>query len=368
VKIVYLSGFPIPSRAAHSVHVMKMCQALARNGHDVTLFAGGRPPDRIEDLYEYYGVQNIFSLKLLPLAGVRGATLLSLPQLHRALRTYGRRDTLIYARSIYGAFLAGWMGFRIIYEAHAPGPHALIHWLERRLFRMEGFQKLIVISESLQRIYVSAYGDLPCVDVCHDAADVPPAGTMPEYAWPGRPDRLQIGYVGHLYRGRGTDLILRCAERLPDHDFHIVGGTEHDLAHWRPQGGANVHFHGFIPPARVPAVLSRCDVLLLPYQKGLSLGGRNIDTSGWMSPMKLFEYMAARKAIIASDLPVLREVLNEDNAVLVPPDDLDGWIAALRACEDQPYRECHAAAAYADFLAHYTWDQRAARALQGVRV
>jgi glycosyltransferase involved in cell wall biosynthesis len=368
VKILYLSGFPIPSRAAHAVHAMKMCHALARNGHEVTLLAYGRQDGRTEDLYEYYGVRDIFSVKRLPVVDVRGATLLSLPQLYRALRTYDRCDTLAYARSIYGAFLAARMGFRIVYEAHAPPPHALIRWLEKRLFGMEGFQKLIVISESLKRIYVSTYGDLPRVEVCHDAADVLPAGAASEYAWRGRPERLQIGYVGHLYRGRGTDLILRCAERLPDYDFHIVGGTEHDLAHWRPQAGANVCFHGFIPPAQVPAVLSRCDVLLLPYQRGISLGGRNIDTSGWMSPMKLFEYMAARKAIIASDLPVLREVLNENNALLVRPDDLDGWISALRACEDPPYRERHAAAAYADFLAHYTWDQRAAHALQGVQL
>ncbi len=366
MKILYLSGFPVPSRAAHGVHVMKMCQALAQNGHEVTLFACGRKDDRTEDLYGYYGVRNTFSVKRLPLVGVKGATLLSLPRLYRALKAYERRDTLVYARSIYGAFLAARMGFRIIYEAHAPPPHTLIHWLEKRLFGMEEFQKLIVISESLKRIYLSTYNGIRCLEVCHDAADVPPTGTAPEYAWPGRPDRLQIGYVGHLYRGRGIDLILGCAERLPHYDFHIVGGTEHDLQHWRPQGGANVYFHGFVPPVQVPAVLSRCDVLLLPYQKGLSLGGRNIDTSGWMSPMKLFEYMAARKAIIASDLPVLREVLNEGNALLVRPDDLDGWVSALRACEDRPYRERRAAAAYADFLANYTWDKRAAHALQGV--
>lgn len=368
MRILYLSGFPIPSRAAHAVHVMKMCQALAKNGHEVTLFAGGRPDDRREDLYGYYGVQDTFSLKLLPLVAVRGATLLSLPQLYRALRAYDRRDTLVYARSIYGAFLAGRMEFRLVYEAHAPPPHVLIHWLEKRLFGMDGFQKLIVISESLQRIYASTYGSIRRVEVCHGAADIPPTGALPAHAWPGRPERLQIGYVGHLYRGRGIDLILGCAQRLPAYDFHVIGGTEHDLEYWRPQGGANVYFHGFIPPAQVPAALSRCDVLLLPYQKGLSLGGRNIDTSAWMSPMKLFEYMAARRAIVASDLPVLREVLNEGNALLVRPDDLDDWIAALGACEAPSYRERHAAGAYADFLANYTWEKRAARALQGVQV
>lgn len=368
MKILYLSGFPIPSRAAHAVHAMKMCQALAKNGHEVTLFAYGREHEGTEDLHEYYGVQKIFSVKLMPRVGIGGATLLSLPRLYRELRARERRDTLAYARSIYGVSLAARMGFRTIYEAHAPPPHVLIHRLEKRLFAREEFQKLVVISESLKRIYLSTYTGIRRLEVCHDAADIPPAGAGPAYAWPGRPPRLQVGYVGHLYRGRGIDLILGCARRLPDHDFHIVGGTEPDLQHWRPQGGVNVHFHGFVPPAWVPMILSRCDVLLMPYQKGLSLGGRNIDTSGWMSPMKLFEYMAARRAIISSDLPVLREVLNEGNALLVRPDDLDGWVAALRACEDPQYREPRAAAAYADFLADYTWEKRAARALQGVQL
>lgn len=368
MKILYLSGFPIPSRAAHAVHAMKMCQALAKNGHEVILFACGREHDRLEDLHGYYGVQNNFSVKLMPLVGVRGATLFSLPQLYQELRTFDRRDTLVYARSIYGASLAARLGFRIVYEAHAPPPHALIHWLEKRLFRAEGFRKLIVISDSLRQIYLALYGPIRGIEVCHDAADISPAGGAPEYAWPGRPDRLQIGYVGHLYRGRGIDVILRCAARLPHDDFHIVGGTARDLQHWRKQGGGNVYFQGFIPPAQVPLVLSHCDVLLLPYQKGLSLGGRKIDTSGWMSPMKLFEYMAARRVIIASDLPVLREVLNEGNAILVQPDDLDGWVSAITGCEDREHRNRLAAAAYADFVANYTWERRAARALQGAQL
>jgi glycosyltransferase involved in cell wall biosynthesis len=365
MNILYLSGFFLPSRAAHGVHAMRMCQALAQNGHQVVLFGCRHKREPTCDLYGYYGVDHTFAVKLLPGARVRGGTLVSLPSLYRELKGHTRRDTLVYARSIYGASLAARMGFRIVYETHAPPPHALIHWLEKRLFKAEGFQKLIVISHRLERIYEGFYGRIRRVAVCPDAAQIPPADA-PEYAWPCPTDRLQIGYVGHLYRGRGIDLILRCAGRRPDYAFHIVGGTERDIRRWKRQGGPNVYFHGFVPPARVPAVLCRCDILLMPYQKGLSLSGRNIDTSAWMSPMKLFEYMAARKAIIASDLPVLREVLHEGNAILVSPDDLDGWLSALHRCEDPAYRVRLATVAYEEFLANYTWDKRAARALEGV--
>jgi glycosyltransferase involved in cell wall biosynthesis len=366
VKILYLSGFILPSRAAHGVHVMKMCQALAKNGHEVTLFAWGHRQPGTRDIHDYYGVRNIFSVKLLPVARVRGGTLFSLPRLYRELSAYDPKNVLVYARSIYGASLAAHLGFPIIYEAHCPPPHALIHWLEKRLLRGKNLRKLVVISESLRHICLSTYGPIRHIEVCHDAADIPAVADGADYSWPGRADRLQVGYTGHLSRGRGIEIILECARRLPEYDFHIAGGRERDIQHWKRLGGANVHFHGFVQPSLVPLVLSRCDVLLMPARKGLRVVGRNIDISGWMSPMKLFEYMASRRAIIASDLPVLREILNEGNSILVAPDNLDGWVSALQKCEDPEYRDRLAGAAYEGFLANYTWEKRAARALSGL--
>jgi glycosyltransferase involved in cell wall biosynthesis len=367
VNIVYLSGFMIPSRRAHSIHVMRMCQALARNGHQVTLFAHGhKGRNPTDDIYGDYGVDPNFAMKLIPCIQVRGGSLLSLVRLYRELRTYHPSKTLVYARNPYGASLAAEMGFRVVYEAHCPPPHILLRCLETKLFQTPGFQKLIVISNSLKRIYLSTFRRIGRVEVCRDAADIPPADGVVDYPWPRTRGGLQIGYAGHLYRGRGIDLIVKCAERLPQHDFHIVGGTERDIEYWRSYESANVHFHGFVRPSLVHVLLSKCDVLLAPYQRGLSLGARDIDTSDWMSPMKVFEYMASKRAIIASDLPVLREVLNEDNSVLVEFGDLGGWISAIKACETPTYRAGLAAAAYEDFVVNYTWKARAAQALSGL--
>jgi glycosyltransferase involved in cell wall biosynthesis len=82
-----------------------------------------------------------------------------------------------------------------------------------------------------------------------------------------------------------------------------------------------------------------------------------------MSPLKIFEYMAAGKAIIASDLPTLREVLRDrDNALLVPPDDLDAWTRAV--CElaaDAAERQRLGARALSDFAGQHSWQARAHR-------
>jgi glycosyltransferase involved in cell wall biosynthesis len=89
------------------------------------------------------------------------------------------------------------------------------------------------------------------------------------------------------------------------------------------------------------------------------VGGKK-ESSRWMSPLKIFEYMAERKAIVCSDLPVLREVLNDRvSSWLVPPADFAAWVAALRTLEtDAPLRLSLGLAAQRYFLAHHTWQQR----------
>ncbi len=88
------------------------------------------------------------------------------------------------------------------------------------------------------------------------------------------------------------------------------------------------------------------------------------NTSAWMSPMKMFEYMATGRLIIASDLPVLREVLNERNAALCPPDDPGAWrLAAEKAANDPSWRTGLGQQARVE-VAKYSWKRRAERILE----
>jgi hypothetical protein len=82
-----------------------------------------------------------------------------------------------------------------------------------------------------------------------------------------------------------------------------------------------------------------------------------------MSPLKLFEYMAAGKPILCSDLPVLREIVEDGrNGLLLPLADADAWVAALCRLRDAPEeRRRLGAAARADLVARYTWRERARR-------
>lgn len=368
MKIVYLSGSNIPSRRANSIQVMRMCEAFAKNGHETTLFGKHFETIQVPDVYEYYGVQKNFELALIPCRKFKGVGVFMLPKLYARLRRYNPDDVLIYARDIYGVSLAVRMGFRAIYEAHAAPYNRLIHYLESALFRNPRLIRLVVISEALKGFYTSAFAVGGRIVVCHDAAVISNGSSNGDLPWPSCRDTLQIGYTGHLYRGRGIEIIVECAKRLPQYDFHVIGGTESDIGLWKAQAGPNICFHGFLEPALVHHACGRCDVLLMPYQKVIVNPHSHLNTVPWMSPMKLFEYMASRRAIIASNLPALREVLDERMALLVEPDDPEQWVNAIRRCEDRSFRQSLAEKAHEAFLQHYTWDKRARKAIEGIEV
>ena len=94
-------------------------------------------------------------------------------------------------------------------------------------------------------------------------------------------------------------------------------------------------------------------------EKKVNLKGMKYNTTPWMSPMKLFEYMSASKAIISSDFTVLREILNDKNSILVEPSNKIAWFKALKLLErDKILRKQLSLQAKKDFEEKYTWDRR----------
>jgi glycosyltransferase involved in cell wall biosynthesis len=196
--------------------------------------------------------------------------------------------------------------------------------------------------------------------VAHDGADDPKTGNGPV---PGTADgRLKVGYTGHLYPGRGIERIIELAAGLHDTEFHLFGGTERDVAYWKSHASReNLIFHGHVPPSEIAARQQGMDILLAPYQKKVGVvSGGNLDTSRYMSPLKIFEYRAAGKAIFCSELPALREIVDDTCAILVDPEDGNAWIAAMERLRDDPGLRAELGhRAREKFLAHHTWEKRA---------
>ena len=356
------------------MQAMKMAQALLDvDGEVLAVVAAG---DRAADdpaLRNLYGLTYIPRLLRLPASGRFGIHWFNLRAAIAARRC---SSELVLSRSIGAAAITAGMGIPTVFECHAP-PQGFERRYWRYLLKASGFRRIAVISQALRRILIEQHPEAADVDlvVAPDGVDTDRFDGLPSPAQAKReagrdPGRLVAGYAGHLYSGRGIEVILELAGRLLGWDFLIVGGDDVDIEavarslHAKKLG--NVELAGFVSNAELPRRLAVADVLLMPYQRHVAVRGGKLDTAAWMSPLKMFEYMAMGRAIVASDLPVLREVLDDSTARMVAPERVEDWEAALRELADERLREQLASAARA-LAARYDWRHRVRFMLDGLR-
>lgn len=368
MKLVYLSNSTIPSRDANSVHVMKMSQSFAKNGNETILLAPTKTmkeESNVENIYDYYAVSEVFKVIKIKLINFKilNSVTYAIGSLFFLLKF---KPEMVYGRDLLSCYLASFF-FKVSYEAHSPMSSNVKVFMLNSLVKRKKFRKLIVISEALKKIILEEQNiDENKILVAHDGSDAV-YDFKAKANLKGNNSFLNVGYVGHLYKGRGVDLILKCAKKLVNVNFHLIGGTEEDILYWRDQVKQidlnNVFFYGFVPPSVTHKYRNSFDILLAPYAEKVSVSGNTGDTSKFMSPLKIFEYMSHGKAIIASDLPVLREVLSEDNAILCDSNDHEAWVLAINRLTDQGLRSNLGQRALEDFEKSYTWLSRAKHVL-----
>jgi len=271
--------------------------------------------------------------------------------------TYTKRSDFVYTRSVEIALLIALRGNRFALEVHSPGFERSIFWrlVFSWLLRHQNLVAVVAISKALKDILVNQCAADPMrLIVHHDAGDICPVSDS------STKDGIKVGYVGSLYPGRGIELIFALAEKFPDIEFHVVGGG--DVPKSVP---ANIFLHGYVSYSQAKTWRKKMSILLAPYQvKTLTAAG--VDSTSWMSPIKIFEYMSSGKPFICSDLPVLREVLeSEHDCLLVEPENVDAWASALsRLIASQELSSALATNAERKVRELYNWDKRAKMILE----
>jgi glycosyltransferase involved in cell wall biosynthesis len=181
-------------------------------------------------------------------------------------------------------------------------------------------------------------------------------------------ERFTVGFTGHIYPGRGAELLFELARRFPETMFLWVGGNPETIETWRDKAATaklrNVILTGFVEHSRVPLYQAAAEVLLMPYGHSVSASSGQ-EIAGVINPMKMFEYMAAGRAILSADLPSIREILSEESAVFCEPDDLESWTNALTLLlKDERRRLALGAHAHQE-AEKYSWKSRAEKILEG---
>ena len=97
-------------------------------------------------------------------------------------------------------------------------------------------------------------------------------------------DTNEIGYVGHLYEGRGVEIIIEMAKSLPHSNFHVIGGREEEVAKYKAISSNNIKYYGFVTQKELEYIYGNFSIALAPYQFNVGIGKKGSDTSKWMSP------------------------------------------------------------------------------------
>lgn len=394
MKLLYIANIRLPTERAHGVQIVQNCEAFADAGAEVELWIARRfntPELRgIRDVWAHYGVKQNFSIRrlpcidLLPLvperADVVAKAIFSLQLLTFALAAligavFSRAD-IYFSRDPLIVLLISLIKpkHQIGYEAHLLAQGRFGKALERAVLRRAG--NVFATTRHLADDLIKRGASPAHTHVAHDGvraarfADLPSADEARDrLGYAGQ--TFVIGYVGRfqtLSMDKGVGMMIDAASQVDGVSVMLVGGPD-DIAEgykrqWIERGGSVERFlyPGQVPPSDVPLYLSGCDALAIPFPA--------VDKFAFhASPMKLFEYMAAQRTILSSDLPSIREVVDDESAVLLPPDNVTAWAEAIRRLRDDPaLRARLAAKAHARVMDSYTWEARARMILDAIRV
>ncbi len=383
LRILYFADIRFPLERANGIQTMETCWALAARGHTVSLVVRPDTHSPARDPFRFYGLAPEPRL-IIERAPVSGPGLPPLARrvgylafaAGRALGA-GRADLVMTRDLTTAAFLLRLPGRTpLVYESHGYAPEvaaALPDMLStatapsagklRRLAAREAHvwrsaEGYVTITQGLAANLTKRLGPRQRLAVVHDGARLD--GTLPASGPPAAP--VTVVYAGHLYKWKGVDVLLDALAQTPGVRAVIVGGQEGESDKPRLEAqaselglGDRITFTGPVPRSGVPGWLARADILVLPnLTSPLSTHAT--------SPLKLFEYMAAGRAIVASDLPSIREILTDDvSAVLVAPGDAAALAQGIRRLAGDAALRARLAAAATRAVAEYSWDERAAR-------
>lgn len=374
-RLHYISPSVLPSRSANSVHVIHQCQGFAQAGVDISLYAK-RAALSVDELpaevQRNYGVDvhdwdlvtfhsNYSKADTFRIASIAVGPALRAPC-----------NDLVLSRNLYAAWILANAKRPLLFETHQL-EFGIRKSMQRRIMTRP-WVRTVVISKSLAACLEEHHAFLlrdPLV--LHDAAPEGIRRLEPESRRDYLAELLEVpasnlkkwnvvcGYFGQLYAGRGIEIIEAMARARPSFLFLTFGGSETDVDTRRIKAPPNLRFMGHVPHPIARSMQASVDVLLMPYQQRVSIGVPGHGTARWMSPMKMFEYLAAGVPIISSDLSVLNEVLIDGkNSLLVPPDNVDKWIAALDLLADnKDMANSIGTFAHRQYRDQHTWKRRA---------
>jgi len=395
VKLLYIANARIPTEKAHGLQILKMCEAFRGLGFDVELIHPFRFQSKrmrgLKDIWTYFGIERKFKITRLfsPdfvwldrfLPEIVSRALFHLQSIAFALEalvyTSFMRRALYFTRDIWVAYFFTKLNRSIIYESHDYPRSKFRQKLIRRC--STHLKGLVTNTRKLAEFYYQGLGipkekilyapngvDLKRFDLNISKEEARQKVKLPL-------DAVLALYVGRFHilnQAKGLSVMMRSLRYLP-HSLKMVfvGGPVEmgkrvysEIALEEGIHPDQVIFTDHVAPTLVALYLKAADVLVIPFPKMEQF-------AYYVSPIKLFEYMASGRPIVASDLPSIRDIVRDgETAILVEPGNPKALAEGIKRVLDDPDLAKRISGQAYDEVQQYTWTERARKIIEFIEV
>lgn len=369
-EIFYIANVRIPTEKAHGIQIMKTCEAMAKNGAKVTLVVPRRLNKIKADPFVYYGVKRNFSIVKVPTIdlvsfgriGFLIETIIFSELAVWFIRLKKIKNKVIYSRDAWPILNVTLLGWKTFWEAHMGSESFMTKTVLRHV------SGIVVISEGLKNLYLGLGANPEKIFASPDAVDL--SDFLVEIDQNEIRTRLGIPvgkkvamYVGLFDKWKGYETLLEASKLIQSEEIVVVmvGGRDEQIAQLKLEY-PYVVFAGYRNYTELPENQKVADVLVIPNSAKYPI------SKLYTSPLKLFAHMASGVPIIASDLPSIREVVDENEARFFTPDDPADLAKKIKeVCFDDGKTAVEMAENALKKVEMYTWDNRAVGILRFIK-
>jgi len=367
MKIYYIAEATIPSVSAYSQHVMQMSAEISKKKKFklITINQNENVLYKVKNIFKFYDV-NRFDIKIIYSSKIKFfRKIIFILNILNEIRTSEKK--FFISRSPIASLVLLLLNYQTIVELHHPFHSKLFFKIFSLLSKRKNLVQIIVISKNLKKYLIENIHH----SIEYKISVLPDSANKKKYNLKKvniKFSNKNIGYVGSFYKGRGIELIKKISLILKDFNFYLIG----DYSNYKlnllnfPK---NVYFLGFKNQNDLKKYYKTFDIVLAPYADDVRVFGDKLDTSKYMSPLKIFEYMSNKKIILSSNNKVLREILkNNVNCILCNYKNPVDWANKIRIVKsDFTLKRKISMNAYNLFKRNYTWVIRSNKILNFIK-
>ncbi len=314
-KLLYIANTHFPSNSAHTIQIINMCESF-NEFSDVSLLSFFK--DSYDVLKEKYNIVNDFNIININSKKHLSYYLRELILIKQYLKLKQKFE-IIYTRSLFvSSFIKFFTKSKLYYEIHDDDNDNLLKRIIKFPFQILAYNlsdKLIFTNHNLYDLAKKFIVNKKKIIIAQNGVSINKFNKSMDkniisskYKLPS--NKKLIVYIGGIQKWKGSNLIEESAQKDKNNmNFYIIVGSE------KKNITSNLKYINYLSQKEVLEILNIADILIIPNSAKYDCSRK------YTSPLKLFEYMASKTPIIASDVESIKKIASENEVLFFRADD-----------------------------------------------